>query len=197
MGSNANGYTPDEIDAIAKWLRNGDNAMMIAQQMSRLRGVPVSRNAIIGIVRRNKVLDAIGFARTGHSRGGHGVSNPTATKEEMRRRQARNAAAPMVKPAKLHPSNIRGKKEGRALDPVYAPPRPKPVDDGISPHVYDATARHVPLVDLRHGECRFAVNDAAQGEQHLFCGRAAGFASYCPHHARRVGARPVLVAEAA
>lgn len=51
---------------------------------------------------------------------------------------------------------------------------------------FDRTTRAVPLAELGRGECRFAVNDAAVGEPHLFCGASAqpGL-PYCRHHARR------------
>ncbi|MCV3209628.1 hypothetical protein OHD62_17440 [Mesorhizobium sp. YC-39] len=187
MASNlSSGYTPEEIDAIALWLRDGQSAAAIANRLSKQRKAPVSRNAIIGVVHRNKRLAAIGLSG-GSGQPVKGSTGPRAP-----------SVPRMQKPVQhLRAGNIRGKKEGRAHDPVFSAPAPKPVDDGISPHVYDATARHVPLVDLRNGECRFAVNDAALGEQHLFCGKAAGFGSYCPHHARRAGVRPVFIAEAA
>jgi len=41
------------------------------------------------------------------------------------------------------------------------------------------------LMMLQRGQCKWPVNDAAKGEEHLFCGeRAEG--SYCRHHARRL-----------
>ena len=43
------------------------------------------------------------------------------------------------------------------------------------------------LVALGARDCRFAVNDAAPGEEHLFCGhRAAPGKPYCAHHLARV-----------
>ncbi|TIX55572.1 MAG: hypothetical protein E5V25_28965, partial [Mesorhizobium sp.] len=171
-------YAPGEIDDIAGWLRNGLSAMQIAEALSHQRKGPVSRNAIIGLVHRNKLLKSIGFERQpGHNLGGgfnHG-----------------SPKAPVVKPAKqhLHAGSIRGRKEGRAFDLVVVL-RPRRVDDGISPHVYDAASLHVPLEALKPRECRWPVNAAALGEEHLFCGQAtAEERSYCPHHCRRaVGA---------
>ena len=46
-------YTDKEIDEIAAWLKEGLSASRIAGCFSALRGSPVSRNAIIGIVHRN------------------------------------------------------------------------------------------------------------------------------------------------
>src|SRR5947199_248628 len=53
-------YT-EEIDEITAWPKQGLSAPRIAGRFSALRGSPVSRNAIIGIVRRNTGLSAIGF----------------------------------------------------------------------------------------------------------------------------------------
>ncbi|MER8467555.1 GcrA cell cycle regulator [Mesorhizobium sp. M1396] len=55
-------YTDAELHEIARWLKDGLSASRIATAFSALRGARVSRNAIIGIVHRNAILDAIGFA---------------------------------------------------------------------------------------------------------------------------------------
>ncbi|RWO90893.1 GcrA family cell cycle regulator [Mesorhizobium sp.] len=183
MASNASSYSADEITAIAGWLGDGLSATQIAERLSNRRRCTVTRNAIIGIVHRNKTLAAVGF--------GGAPCLPAAGSKRYAK------PAPAAPGPKLHPGNIRGKKEARALAPVFAPPKPRPVDDGIGPRAYDAAARHIPLEALRPAECRWPVNNAAQGEKHLFCGKVSGFGSYCPHHAHRAGARPLFVAEAA
>lgn len=62
-------------------------------------------------------------------------------------------------------------------------PEPKPF---VNFAAYDAGSRRLPLVDLDRHDCRFAVNDAAPGEEHLFCGHAiAPGSAYCPHHTAR------------
>ncbi|TIX11016.1 MAG: GcrA cell cycle regulator, partial [Mesorhizobium sp.] len=43
-------YTEKELTEIATWLKEGLSASHIAVHFSTLRGSPVSRNAIIGIV---------------------------------------------------------------------------------------------------------------------------------------------------
>lgn len=55
-------YSDAELQEIARWLGEGLSASKIAAAFSALRGGPVSRNAIIGIVHRNAMLGAIGFA---------------------------------------------------------------------------------------------------------------------------------------
>ncbi|QKD02672.1 GcrA family cell cycle regulator [Mesorhizobium loti] len=55
-------YSDAELQEIARWLKEGLSASRIAAAFSALRGSAVSRNAIIGIVHRNAMLGAIGFA---------------------------------------------------------------------------------------------------------------------------------------
>ncbi|RWC29819.1 MAG: hypothetical protein EOS70_23290 [Mesorhizobium sp.] len=162
-------YAPGEIDDIAGWLRDGLSATQIADALSRQRRTPVSRNAIIGVVHRNKLLKSIGFERQPSHRLGGGFNHGPPK-------------APVPAKQHLHAGN-------RVFDRVVVV-RPRPVDDGIAPDVYDAASRHVPLESLKPRECRWPVNNAAQGEQHLFCGQATDDErSYCPHHCRRaVGA---------
>ena len=63
-------YTDTELQEIAGWLKDGLSASKIAVRCSALRGSPVSRNAIIGIVHRNQALKTIGFANQGGGRSG-------------------------------------------------------------------------------------------------------------------------------
>ncbi|WP_421917016.1 GcrA cell cycle regulator [Mesorhizobium sp.] len=63
-------YTDTELMEIAAWLKDGLSASKIAARFSVLRGIPVSRNAIIGIVHRNVSLRAIGFANPKGGRAG-------------------------------------------------------------------------------------------------------------------------------
>ncbi|RUW63383.1 GcrA cell cycle regulator [Mesorhizobium sp. M7A.F.Ca.US.008.03.1.1] len=55
-------YSDAELHEIGRWLKEGLSASRLAVAFSALRGSPVSRDAIIGIVHRNAVLGAIGFA---------------------------------------------------------------------------------------------------------------------------------------
>lgn len=167
-------YTAQEIDAIARWLGEECSASEIAVKLSQMRNSPISRNAIIGIIHRNKRLAAIGLHGRLRRPGGS-VKAPPSVPRVARAQNFRAA-------------NIRGKKEGRAFDPGFSAPKPRSIDDGIAPHVYDSlTSRHVPISALTDGECRWPVNDAAPGAKHLFCGQPAGLSSYCEHHCRRAG----------
>jgi GcrA cell cycle regulator len=170
-------YSPDEIDALAGWLREGATASEITGLFGQQFRI-VSRSAIMGIVHRNKMLKAIGFARNlGGARFKGAV--PQQCERKPARQQRQN----------LHPANIRGKLEGRRLDPGLPEPKPRSVDDGVSPYVYDGSSRAILLIELGARDCRFPVNRAEPGEAHLFCGRpAAAGRPYCGHHCRRAGA---------
>ena len=83
-------YTDTELNAIALWLTDGLSATRIAQRFSALRGSPVSRNAIIGIVHRNAGLKTIGFTnpkgglsggRPRKNAAGKGAARPSAANE--------------------------------------------------------------------------------------------------------------------
>lgn len=149
------GYTSEQVDAIAGWLSEGLTASQIVSVFCRTFGEDRSRNAIIGIVHRNKRLAAIGLA--GRGERSEKQKAAAARQKIVEKRQVRRA----VVPAK----------------PVVAPQPPKRVD---------AAAKT--LADLAWSECRWPVNDAAPGEQHLFCAAPRGNGPYCPFHARQAGA---------
>ncbi len=113
-------YTDTELQEIAVWLRDGLSATRIAVRFTALRGSPVSRNAIIGIVHRNAALKTIGFANPKSGRSGgrprKNAAGKTAANENVLRKNlpaqpgtpARQAAvskqpepvSPVAKPAK-------------------------------------------------------------------------------------------------
>lgn len=79
-------YTETELQEIAVWLRDGLSATCIAVRFTALRGSPVSRNAIIGIVHRNAGLKTIGFA---NPKGGRSGGRP-------RKNAGKSAARPLA-----------------------------------------------------------------------------------------------------
>ncbi len=88
------GYTDQEIAAIGQWLREGLSATGIAGRLSVARGRAVSRNAIIGIVLRNKVLNGIGFARGSRARkAGIRVPAPKVRRADLARASQSRAKA--------------------------------------------------------------------------------------------------------
>jgi len=160
------GYSDVEIDAIAGWLREGLTASQITASFGRSFR-PVTRNAIIGVVHRNKRLAAIGFAAQGRvGRAAGAAAKPKAT---PRRRLA--APSPGAPAARI-----------RLPD---APTSPARGEAGAAPATPSAAKL---LADLAWHECRWPVNNAAPGEQHLFCAARRGNGPYCHAHALRAGA---------
>lgn len=108
-----------------------------------------TRNAIVGLVARDRRLSDIGFARSPKGGSSKGRSKPEKQERTI--------------------SICRPKRK-----PMVAPDR-KPVQIRESHTV----AR--PIFDLPHNRCRFAVNDAGEGEAHLFCGLPSK-GSWCEFH---------------
>ncbi len=73
-------YSDAELQEIARRLKEGLSASKIAAAFSALRGARVSRNAIIGIVHRNAMLGAIGFANGRPAGARRGVGDRSASK---------------------------------------------------------------------------------------------------------------------
>ncbi|TPJ70109.1 GcrA cell cycle regulator [Mesorhizobium sp. B2-6-2] len=116
----ASAYTEKEIDEIAALLKEGLSASRIAGRFSALRGSPVSRNAIIGIVHRNAGLSAIGFA---NPKGGRAGGRPRKhARPDRPRRRGRAAAGGMAlsEPAVL--SRYAELAEGAGAEAANLPP---------------------------------------------------------------------------
>lgn len=180
-------YSADEIAAIGKWLAEGLTGAQIVGRMWTVFCRTVSRNAIIGLVRRNAALRAIGF-----SRAPNGLRQCDALPSGKPRRASDVGKRPAFN-GYLMARDLAATIEGHEKDPDVPAfvPRPASALSGRveAPIVRDAASRHVALVDLKHDECRFPVNDAAPGEMHLFCGMpAAAGRPYCRHHALRARA---------
>ncbi|ESY54118.1 MULTISPECIES: GcrA cell cycle regulator [unclassified Mesorhizobium] len=92
-------YTDTELQEIAVWLKNGLSATRIAVRFTALRGSPVSRNAIIGIVHRNGALKTIGFANPKGGRSGGRPRKSATGKSAANENTARKN--PPVLPGKL------------------------------------------------------------------------------------------------
>ncbi|CAN7662616.1 GcrA cell cycle regulator [Mesorhizobium sp. LjNodule214] len=97
-------YTDTELNAIALWLKDGLSATRIALRFSALRGSPVSRNAIIGIVHRNTSLRAIGFA---NPRGGRPRKNAARPARPSGRHAAGQAKRSGLTKLSGHPEQPR------------------------------------------------------------------------------------------
>lgn len=136
-------YTDTELREIAAWLKDGLSASKIATRFSALRGSPVSRNAIIGIVHRNMALRVIGFAgpKGGRSGGRPRKLAATATqdgfadrsrKQDMRSRPAKQSGLATQsglarrngpQPGQGAPGTPKPARRHKPPPPAWLPPR--------------------------------------------------------------------------
>lgn len=86
-------WIPSEISRLGKMLKEGMSAGQIAEQFN------VTRNAIIGIVHRDKTLSAIGFDRSPKNR----PEGWTPKRTDRRPKPSNVVKFPMVSPAR-HPT---------------------------------------------------------------------------------------------
>ncbi|OHV69351.1 hypothetical protein LCM4577_22410 [Mesorhizobium sp. LCM 4577] len=113
-------YTEKEIDEIAALLKEGLSASRIAGRFSALRGAPVSRNAIIGIVHRNAGLSAIGFANPKGGRAGGRPTKAARPNRPGRRGRATAGGMTLSEPAAL--SRYAELVEGASAEAANFPP---------------------------------------------------------------------------
>ena len=114
-------YTEKEIDEIAALLKEGLSASRIAGRFSALRGSPVSRNAIIGIVHRNAGLSAIGFANPKGGRAGGRPRKHARPDRPGRRGRVAAGAVTLSEPAAL---SLRAElAEAAGAEAANLPPR--------------------------------------------------------------------------
>lgn len=154
-------WTPDEDSQLEKLLREGLSASQIGERLG------VSRNAVIGRVHRNKALSAIGFERgTPHHKQKPRAPRVPNVRAVNRQRPFKTAPMPKLDPIKMTNIDRLRFDEMRSREKIT-------------------------LVDLKHDECKFAVNDPAPGGVFFFCGevlyndRANVQSCYCKHHYQR------------
>lgn len=156
--------TAGKISAIAGVYEPGMSASHIAANFEG-----ATRNAIIGLYHRHREK-LTQWPLLPHGQG----SNPT---ERPRKARAQSKA----------PAIRRSVITGLFMTPPRAKPAPKPIPAPLPrPVVVRGTLATVgkPMMMLKANECRWAVNDAAKDELHLFCSMPTE-ASYCHHHAVR------------
>lgn len=142
-----------------KWTPEADDrvAEMLVDKWTAIqigKAMGLSRNAIIGRVHRSKELSAIGF---------HKKPGP----------QDIEKARPVRKVRPVSPTVIAKLFAVVPAKAVYVAPIAaivEPVTDGIT------------LLEFTSHTCKWPINDAAKGEQHLFCGSESDGATYCPFH---------------
>jgi GcrA cell cycle regulator len=184
-------YCETELREIARWLGEGLSASGIASALGTLRGSPVSRSAIIGIVHRDATLSAIGFAK---KQGRPCVAKATVAK-------IRSARKPRV--AKEKTAAAGKGMTARAPHAKPAPARAAPPRAGERVKVTVRRARQphgvaMRFIDCLFGRCRAPLDmtfpenpeDHAPGgrpsAEMLCCGmRTRGLKSYCAYHQAR------------
>lgn len=196
-------YTEAEIAAIGGWLADGLSATQIAAAFGARFRRHVSRNAIIGIVSRNRRLSAIGFA--GKPRGGRKAGWQPST---PRRGESGRAAAKTARPSATREAGGGGAgRDGGAgaasKDPLSASPRPAPLPtmgggaDGrqvlLRPAPLPPASPAITFLEAMFSDrCLFFVDrwDAPAGPDMPVCGAARALAPaetrWCPYHQSRM-----------
>jgi GcrA cell cycle regulator len=117
-------YTDPELQEIARWLKDGLSASGIAAAFSALRGMPVSRNAIIGIVHRNAMLGAIGFANgKGAPVSEKRVAGKRTGAKRASGRSAQANAGTIAAASAVGGAGMRKAAAKRDASPAWLPPR--------------------------------------------------------------------------
>ena len=152
-------WTEDRKQSVAVLLREGLSAGQISKRLE------ISRNAIIGIIHRDPLLSKIGLAGTVG-----GARKPRAESKPYKKGRLRTGARP-VKVRKSKPARLDGVDQ--TVEIITAP---RSVPTKIE-------TLGLPLAALNRDQCRFAINNATKGEQHLFCGQTVDEgSSFCRHH---------------
>ncbi|MDM8346254.1 GcrA family cell cycle regulator [Pseudochrobactrum sp. sp1633] len=144
--------------------------MVEGLSFSKIAGVfNVTKNAVIGLVKRNPELEAVNSKRQ--------ASKPAAkTADEIKDYRAAKAREYREAKRKAKTENaiiVKVEPKQKSQKPIPFPTRRN--ED------FQTVGR--PLVELSSFDCRWAVNDAGKGEEHLFCGSRVNIGSrYCAYH---------------
>ena len=146
---------------IAKMIVEGLSFSKIGEAFS------VTKNAVIGLVKRTPELEALNRAR-------EAVKPAPRTEEQKKAHLAEKGRAYRAAKAKAKTAGvIMEKPKPVAQKPIQLPVRRR---DELQ------TAGR-PLSELSGFQCRWAVNDADAGQEHLLCGsRTEASSSYCTYH---------------
>jgi GcrA cell cycle regulator len=170
--STGRGYTTEEVVKVAGWLRDGLSASQIAAKLTDLRHGrnPVSRNAAIGLVHRNKALKAIGFANVRPA--------AFAAASKTRRRASRPTSNPAFLPARMFARVDVPKPEAALSEFKVRQPKTPLV---LPPKVATAGIR---FLDALFGKCRWPLDlslDAPKTADLIVCGLPVEEGnSFCP-----------------
>ena len=168
-------WTPERTDTLKVMWTAGHSASEIARKLGH-----VTRNAVIGKVTRLKLP---GRRPPSPLKGRAKASKADKpVKAEKPAPAPKRTAGPMGSLEGHRPNVIKGvqgaQKSGKAVAlPVSIKARLK------AARAANAAARRVPITELGPRECRYAVNDAGPGGEHLFCGAPVKpGSSYCAAH---------------
>lgn len=166
--ANYNLWTGERKRIVANLLREGMSAAQIGAYME------ISRSSVIGLVHRDPELKEIGFARSAVRAE---RKEPSAPKADHRKPQLNVVEKPKLEKPAIFPE--------RNTAPMPAQSAPVARPDRLQ-------APGLPLLPLSWSQCRYVVNAADKGVQHLFCGHMvkAG-SSFCNHHHSLVYVSPI------
>jgi len=171
-------YPEAEINQIKVCLTDGLSASQIANRISEMRGERVSRNAILGLVHRNKDLKAIGFTEKLPVR-----SDKTAKTAPARARSPAPSRMPQL--AFLRATPDFEPREPTDYEMLTQIPRPRSEELGDK-QAYDASSKQKLLGELKEADCHWPVNEPEKGDVYLFCAQPVQLGQrYCRHHVLR------------
>ena len=155
-------WTPEQCRALREYHARGMSYAQIAKAINERFATAYSRSATLGRARR---MGLMGSGRpAGRNRPGdklkHWPKRPPKAKESPRRKPRKRKAAGLARPAAV----LEGAKPTKLRCVEIVP-------------------RHLALVDLEAGHCRYPYGGDADGEAITFCGhpRRDG-SSYCTPH---------------
>lgn len=154
-------WSNEDKAQIAKMIVEGLSFAKIGEAFS------VTKNAVIGLVKRTPELEALNRIREQNKPAPFG-------RAEVRRRAAERSRQQRA-------AKSKAKTAGVVVENV----KPKALAVFKLPVKRGAELQTVgrPLAELSAFECRWAVNDADMGQEHLFCGsRVTESSRYCAHH---------------
>jgi len=164
----------EERTALARRLwQEGHSASLIADRV----GDGVTKNSVIGKAHRGQWGQRRpAYARPGTPKGWMRPPEPQPEPKAKPRRRAR--VTPDETTARSHAP--------RAAPPSPPPPPPPPVLLPPIEALVEPVGRHLTLLDLELGQCRWPLNDPPRGQPYLFCGEPLWpeARSYCGYHFR-------------
>lgn len=162
-------WTEERIARLRELLYEGKSGSRIAQELG------TSRNSVIGKVHRLQKQMGIGGL------GGSISKSEKCANATVRQKAVQKIAPLVVKPSqhRFHSGNLAAKRASRVNDPVLVE---APV---VSKLAFEADSLRVLIHELGPRQCKWEVNNAPVGEDHLFCGKRTDEGkSWCPYHAK-------------